>query len=193
MDQADKIDATTAKLLYTGLLTDTGNFRHGPVTQRVHQIGGALVAAGADPLELTNCCITPSAQSIALFRALPQPMRMKTLPELNTVPILPFHKPTSNDYDIQTGDTEGLVNYTLSIKDTRLGVLMIEYPDTTKLSFRSIGDVPANAMAVILAAGGISTPPAQEVPKIFRKQKQNSLICYRTRPNCANPAGANGW
>ncbi len=150
---ADQIDATTAKLLYTGLLTDTGNFRHGPVTQRVHQIGGALVAAGADPLELHQLLYnTYEPKRLQFFgRALSE--RLKVLPELNTA-YFAIPKSDMDEYGMQKSDTEGLVNYTLSIKGMRLGVLMVEYPEQIKMSFRSIGDVPANAMAKHFDGGG---------------------------------------
>ncbi|MFW5658646.1 MAG: DHH family phosphoesterase, partial [Bacteroidota bacterium] len=114
---------------------------------------GALVAAGADPLELHQLLYnTYEPKRLQFFgRALSE--RLKVLPELNTA-YFAIPKSDMDEYGMQKSDTEGLVNYTLSIKGMRLGVLMVEYPEQIKMSFRSIGDVPANAMARHFEGGG---------------------------------------
>jgi phosphoesterase RecJ-like protein len=57
-------------------------------------------------------------------------------------------------FGAQTGDTEGLVNYGLSIKDVKLSVLMYDRKEEIKLSFRSLGDFSVNAMARKYFEGG---------------------------------------
>jgi len=47
----------------------------------------------------------------------------------------------------QTGDTEGLVNYGLSIKGIKMAVLMYDRGEEIKLSFRSLADFDVNALA----------------------------------------------
>jgi phosphoesterase RecJ-like protein len=75
-----------------------------------------------------------------------------------------------------TGDTEGLVNYGLSIKDIRLSVLIVDRKVLRKMSFRSKGNFPANELARkyfnggghFNAAGGESPEPLAKVVEKFK-------------------------
>src|SRR5690606_19613753 len=57
-------------------------------------------------------------------------------------------------FSSQTGDTEGLVNYGLSIKGIRLSVMISDRKDSIKLSFRSLGDFSVNDLARAHFNGG---------------------------------------
>ena len=80
-----------------------------------------------------------------------------------------------NQFGSQTGDTEGLVNYGLSIKDIKLSVLMYDRKEEIKLSFRSLGDFSVNEMARKHfsggghknASGGTSNTPLKETLEKF--------------------------
>lgn len=92
-------------------------------------------------------------------------------------------------YDIKTGDTEGLVNYPLSIEGIKLATIIIDRGEERKLSFRSKGDFDVNEFARKYfsggghknAAGGQSEKPLDEVAKDFEeamKQNRNQLSTY---------------
>jgi phosphoesterase RecJ-like protein len=72
--------------------------------------------------------------------------KLTVLPEYNTAYIT-LSENDLKKFDIQTGDTEGLVNYGLSIKNVRLSVLMYDRKEEIKISFRSLGDFSVNALA----------------------------------------------
>ena len=58
------------------------------------------------------------------------------------------------EFGVNDGDTENLVNYNLAIEGINLGVLIIERKDKVKLSFRSKGEFPANVFAGHFEGGG---------------------------------------
>ena len=58
------------------------------------------------------------------------------------------------EFGVQTGDTEGLVNYALNLKGMRFASVMIDRGPLVKMSFRSKGDVPANLFASTYFEGG---------------------------------------
>ncbi len=57
-------------------------------------------------------------------------------------------------FDIKTGDTEGLVNYLLSIEGIKLGALLIDREEERRWSFRSKGDFDVNQLARLHFEGG---------------------------------------
>jgi bifunctional oligoribonuclease and PAP phosphatase NrnA len=57
-------------------------------------------------------------------------------------------------FNSQTGDTEGVVNYALSIEGMVMSAIMIERNDSVKLSFRSVGDFSVNDFARDYFKGG---------------------------------------
>jgi phosphoesterase RecJ-like protein len=57
-------------------------------------------------------------------------------------------------YEIKTGDTEGLVNYLLTIEGMKLGALLIDRDEERKWSFRSKGDFDVNVFARLHFEGG---------------------------------------
>jgi phosphoesterase RecJ-like protein len=72
--------------------------------------------------------------------------KLMVLPEFRTAYITLSHEELKK-LDAQTGDTEGLVNYGLSVKDVQLAVLMYDRGEEIKISFRSLGDFSVNDFA----------------------------------------------
>jgi phosphoesterase RecJ-like protein len=79
--------------------------------------------------------------------------KLKVLPEYKTA-YMTLTSDELKQFGSQTGDTEGLVNYGLSIKGIILSVLMYDRKEEIKLSFRSLGDFSANEMARKYFEGG---------------------------------------
>jgi phosphoesterase RecJ-like protein len=79
--------------------------------------------------------------------------RMRVLPELGTV-IFHLSADELRRFHYQAGDTEGLVNYGLSIQGMRLAVFFMERRDGIKISFRSKGTLPVNELAARYFEGG---------------------------------------
>lgn len=153
MGRLDLITPAAAEALYTGLVTDTGGFKHGPTTAAVHRAAALLVEKGADPAKIGHKIFNNYAPERLQFFGHCFRNRMTVLPDLK-VAYIAVTAQDLIDFNIQTGGTEGLVNYALSVQGTNLGVLIIEYPERIKMSFRSVGSFPANALAQEFGGGG---------------------------------------
>ena len=102
--------------------------------------------------------------------------KLKTLKEFN-VAYISISKEDLKKFKSKTGDTEGLVNYALSIKGIKLATLIIDRGDEIKLSFRSVGEFSVNDFARKHfnggghknAAGGNSSHSLQETVEKFEK------------------------
>lgn len=140
------IDPETATCLYAGLMTDTGGFRHNNTHQREFGIASRLVAAGANPHEVAKQIYDTNTLERLRLTGFVLSQKLQVLPELRTA-YMTLSRDELKAYGAQTGDTEGLVNYGLSVKGVVLSVLMYDRGEEIKLSFRSLGNFSANEMA----------------------------------------------
>ena len=140
------IDADIASCLYAGLMTDTGGFRHNNTRHQEFMIASELVAMGANPHKVAMQVY--DANSIERLRLIGFVLseKLQVLPEYRTA-YMTLTADELKKYGAQTGDTEGLVNYGLSIKGIKLSVLMYDRKEEIKLSLRSLGDFSANEIA----------------------------------------------
>ncbi len=146
LGDSDLIDADIANCLYAGLMTDTGGFRHNNTTQKEFLIASELVGHGANPSMVSK--LVYDTNTIERLRLLGYVLsqKLKVLPEYKTA-YMTLTSEELKQFGSQTGDTEGLVNYGLSIKGVKLSVLMYDRKDEIKLSFRSLADFSANEVA----------------------------------------------
>lgn len=143
----DKIDCCIADCLYAGLMTDTGSFRHNNTTHEVFVTAAALVKRGANPHRVSKLIYDNNTLGRLRLMGYVLSQKLQVIPELKTAYIT-LSRDELRQHESQTGDTEGLVNYGLSIKDVILSVLIYERKDgSVKLSFRSIGDFSVNDLA----------------------------------------------
>lgn len=147
MDGLDHLDASMATSLYTGILTDTGSFKYRSTTATTLRVAANLVDKGANS-EAINRRIydvnSPSRMKL-LGVAL---SNLVIMPEYRTAYITLTQKEL-DDNNFQKGDTEGFVNYALSLKDVVFAQIFIEKEDEKiiKTSLRSKGDFDVNQMA----------------------------------------------
>lgn len=153
MDDRKLLNKDVASCLYTGIMTDTGSFRFRSTTERVHQIVADLIAAGADNTLIHQLVYDDFSLSRLRFLGHCLLNKLEVLPEFNTA-IIVITKAELQQFNVNTGDTEGIVNYALSISGIRLAALIIEREDVVKLSLRSIGDFPANEICKKYFSGG---------------------------------------
>lgn len=142
-----------ATCLYTGILTDTGSFRFDSTTPAVHRRVATLIEAGANPSAIQNHVFSNFSEARTRFLGRCLTEGLHTLPELNTAYIsVPLA--WQQEFGLAPGDTEGIVNYALGIRGINFAVILIEYPDQVKLSFRSVGSFSAQKFAGHFAGGG---------------------------------------
>ncbi|MEO5776767.1 MAG: bifunctional oligoribonuclease/PAP phosphatase NrnA [Flavobacterium sp.] len=147
LDKKELIDKTIATCLYTGITTDSGSFRFPSTTSTTHRIVAELIDLGIDNSEIHNLLFDDnSANRLQLLgRAL---QNIKVFPEFKTSYITLTQKEL-DEFHYQKGDTEGVVNYGLTIKGINFAAIFIEHRDENiiKISFRSQGDFDVNQFA----------------------------------------------
>jgi phosphoesterase RecJ-like protein len=146
MGDAHLVDADVATCLYAGLMTDTGGFRHNNTHHREFAIASRLVQAGANPHEVAKKIYDTNTLERLRLTGYVLSQKLNVLPEFNTA-YMTLSRDELKGHGAQTGDTEGLVNYGLSIKGVKLSVLMYDRGDEIKLSLRSLGTFSVNEMA----------------------------------------------
>lgn len=146
LDDKSLIDANIAECLYAGLMTDTGGFRHPNTTKNVFQVAAELVAHGADPSRISKLIYDTNSLERLRLLGFVLGQKLQVLPEYKTAYIA-LTADELKKFGSQTGDTEGLVNFGLSIKDVRLSVMITDRRENIKLSFRSLGDFSVNDLA----------------------------------------------
>lgn len=149
----DIIDVQIGECLYAGILTDTGSFKHPCTTKDVHRIAGELIDIGVNTTKVHNRIYDNNSEERLRFLGYVLSQKLKVLPELR-VAYITVTAEELKKYHSQTGDTEGVVNYALSIEGIVLAAIMIDRPDNVKLSFRSVGNFSVNDFAKEYFNGG---------------------------------------
>ncbi len=147
------IDKDIAECLYAGIMTDTGGFRHPNTTQNVHEVVAKLIAHGADNSRVSKEVYDKNSINRLRFLGYALSQNLQVLPE-NRVAFFALTEAELQQYSSKTGDTEGLVNYALSIEGITLAGLFKESSEGVKVSLRSIGSFPANEIAAKYFNGG---------------------------------------
>ena len=184
-DNADKLTVSMAECLYTGVMTDTGSFRFPATTASVHRMVAALKDIGLQHTKVHNSIYDNFLENRLRFIGYALVNRMEVLYEYNTA-LMYITRADLQRYNIKTGDTEGLVNYLLTIQGIRFGALVIDRDGERKWSFRSKGAFDVNTFARthfnggghVNAAGGGSYESLEENLKRFKEvitEYQNQL------------------
>ena len=138
------INADIATCLYTGIMTDTGSFRFRSTTSTTHKIIADLIDRGAENDKIHNNVYDNNSYSrlLLLGQAL---SNLQILPSYNTAYIT-LTTEEKKRFDFQKGDTEGVVNYALSLKGIIFAAIFIEDKEQgiVKMSFRSKGSFSVN-------------------------------------------------
>jgi bifunctional oligoribonuclease and PAP phosphatase NrnA len=149
----EKITPVIATCLYTGIMTDTGSFRHSNTTSQVHDIVGQLIGLGADNTNIHRRIYDNNTQSRLRLLGHMLLNRLVVLQDSHTAYVV-ITEQDFIDFDIQSGDTEGLVNYCLSLNGIIFASMIKWSEEYTKLSLRSKGEFPANEIAGKFFNGG---------------------------------------
>lgn len=150
---------SVATNLMVGIMTDTGCFSHSIYHPRTFELAGKLVDK-AMPYKLIHEKVYDSfseGRLRLLGYAIHQ--KMEVLPDY-AVAIIPLSKKEMERFNFQPGDTEGIVNFPLSMKKIKMAVLVTERTDQIRLSFRSKGTFSVNDFASKHFKGGGHTNAA---------------------------------
>ena len=149
----DRISTTVAECIYTGMMTDTGGFTYNSNDPEIFEIISLLLKKGIDrDLIYRNVFNNYSDQRFRLL-GFTLSERMKIYPEHNAS-LIYLTLEDQKQFNITKGDTEGFVNYPLSIKGVLFSVFIREDDELIKISLRSQGDFPCNKFAADYFNGG---------------------------------------
>ncbi len=147
------VNKDIASCLYAGIMTDTASFKHGSTYPSTHRVAAALLEKGAEPNIIFEHIYDNYSADRMRFIGFCLNEKLQILPEYNTA-LICVTAEELKQYNIITGDTEGLVNYGLAIRGILFSVLIIDRTVARKMSFRSKGDFPANEFARKYFNGG---------------------------------------
>lgn len=147
------IDVRISECIYTGIVTDTGGLSYNSSNPRTYLIIGNLLRKGIDKSKIhINIYDNFSTDRMKLLGHCLD-LGLEVLTEYQTA-IITLTKEDLLRFNYKEGDTEGFVNYPLSIQGMLVSVIFIEKEDVVKISFRSKGDVPINELARDYFNGG---------------------------------------
>lgn len=149
----NKINEAIAECLYAGVMTDTGSFRFSSATADVHRMVADLKTTGFNHSQIHENLFDNFLENRLRFIGHVLQNRMEIYYEHNSALIAVPWKDLVK-FDIKTGDTEGLVNYPLSIKGIKLAALIIDRDEEIRCSFRSKGNFDVNGFARKYFEGG---------------------------------------
>ncbi len=147
------LDHDVAECLYTGIITDTGSFSYNSSNPVTFTIVSALLKTGIDKDKIHSRIYNNFSHQRMQLLGYCLHEKFKVLPEYHTGYISITQEELSR-FGFQPGDTEGFVNYPLSVKGVIFSALFIERQDCIKLSFRSKGNFPANSFSATHFNGG---------------------------------------
>lgn len=147
------IDPVIGACLYTGVLTDTGSFRFNSTTASTHRMVADLKDKGLEHAVIHEYINDSWSLKRMQFLGYILLERMEIFGKYNAG-LIALSRQDLKLFDTTTGDTEGLVNYPLSIKGIRFSTLITERADEVKMSFRSKGDFDVSSFAREHFSGG---------------------------------------
>lgn len=176
LGQKEKISRATGICLYTGIMTDTASFRFPSTSAHTHEIAAFLKQIGVETWKAHEAVYDGNSYDRLRLVGYALSEKMKVLKEVNAA-YISLSRSELQQYKYRTGDTEGLVNYALSIHGIRLAAFFVERDDEVKISLRSKGAVDVNQLAREHfnggghknAAGGNVSIPLSEAIAQFEK------------------------
>jgi phosphoesterase RecJ-like protein len=172
----EKINTAVSECLYAGVMTDTGSFRFNSTSADVHKMVARLKESGLNHSQIHENLFDNFLEGRFRFFGNTLLNRMEIFYEYNTA-LIAIPQKDLIKFNVKTGDTEGLVNFPLSIKGIKLAAIIIDRGDERKSSFRSKGGFDVNTFARkyfnggghFNAAGGKNKEPLEEVVAKFKK------------------------
>lgn len=149
----DKLDKAISECLYVGIMTDTGSFSYSCNKPEMYEIVAELIRQGIDGAKIHQYIYSTFTENRIRLFGLSLSEKL-VIDKNHGGAYISLSKEDLEAHSYRVGDTEGLVNYTLSIKGIVFGALLTEMEDFIKISFRSEGEIDVNLIAREFFNGG---------------------------------------
>lgn len=174
---AERITTDMAENLFVGMMTDTGNFAFSSVTPDVFRMVSILAEKGISIPDIHNHVYNSFSEGRARLFGYVINRKMKIFHN-GTVAHMSLTADELKRFWFQQGDSEGFVNYPLTIKKMKMSAIFTEHNDFIRVSLRSRGDIDVNIFAQRYfnggghknAAGGKSFMTMEETLKFYEEK-----------------------
>jgi len=182
LGELEKLDKTIGECIYCGIMTDTGSFRYPSTTSKTHRIIAHLIDLGVDGSKIHQEVFDNNTEDRLKLLGYALTEKMKVFPEQNAA-YISLSQEELKRFSFKKGDTEGLVNYPLSIDGIKFTVLITEKEDKISMSFRSKDNFHVNKIAnehfnggghVYAAGGMLETSLEEAISEVEEVIKQYS-------------------
>lgn len=181
LEELDKIDKAIGECIYCGIMTDTGSFRYPSTTSKTHKIISHLIDLGVENSKIHQEVYDNSSEQRLRLLGYALTEKMVVLKDHNAA-YISLSEEELKKFSFKKGDTEGLVNYALSITGIKFAALITEKEDMISLSLRSKDDFFVNKIAnehfnggghVYAAGGMLETSLNDAIIKVEAVMKSN--------------------
>ena len=140
------------KCIYTGIVTDTGSYRHSNVTQRTHEISSELIALGVDNSKIhSNLFDNKPFDKVKLMGCALSNIELQLDGKVSVIVIT---KNMIDELNLPNTDTSDIISIGLSIKGVEVALLLKEVDEGVKASLRSKNNVDVRKVAENFGGGG---------------------------------------
>ncbi len=149
----EAITRTMGESLYVGMMTDTGNFAFSSLTPGLFRAVASLIERGLDIPRIHNNVYNSYTEGRARLFGYVINRKMEVIEE-GTVAYMSLLEHEMRRFGFQQGDSEGFVNYPLTIKKMKMSAMFLAHRRFIRISLRSRGDVDVNLFARRYFDGG---------------------------------------
>jgi phosphoesterase RecJ-like protein len=146
LDEKVTISKECAECLYTGIMTDTGSFKYSSTTSKTHLVVADLIEQGAKNTYIHHKLFDTNTYERMRLLGFCLSEKLTLLNEYHTA-FIALTSAELESFNYKKGDTEGIVNYALSIGEINFSAIFIERDNEIKISFRSKGSFDVNSFA----------------------------------------------
>ncbi len=146
------IDSNIAEAIYLGLVTDTGSFKYSSTTAETHKIASHLIDLGIDHAKIQSNIYDQN--NLSKVNLLGYALQKIKVDNESPLAYLSLSENELSSFNFRKGDTEGFVNYCLSLKDVEVAVFLRQDENMVKISFRSKGLFKVNEFSKKYYNGG---------------------------------------
>lgn len=153
MGMFEELNQCASEAIYTGMMTDTGNFTYNSNKPEIYFIIAELIKKGINKDRIYNKVYNTNSVDKLKLNGYAISQKMEIFPEYKAA-VITLTQEDLKHYDYQKGDSEGLVNVPLSIEGVIFSTFFREDKDFIKVSMRSQGKFPVNKIASDYFNGG---------------------------------------
>ncbi len=153
MGWIEYLDAPGSNALLTGIIADTASFNHNARRPELYRAVANLIDLGADQYRIQEALFNTNTENRLRLLGHALSKKMQIFPEYHTA-IIALSSEELKRYNFRNGDTEGFVNYPLSLKGIIFSIFLMENDEKIKMSFRSKGGFAVNEFSASHFSGG---------------------------------------